>query len=470
MMMMSQALNAKGFMLFRFITFLCVGFVTVNQSGLLLVSTLEVKVETIKSEPLEDAEHMPGTVNVNTTLNVTVNVNVDVTAKIPKGMQQPNSLSFVIPTTETRTQDLKARVTDALGNVTTLEALNCTVTTQFRIFESRPYWMMQALDEYGNNKTVGGDEFYVRYVDAIEPRNSREATAVAHVEDLGTGLYKLKFVQTPMNRVLANLRNQSASLSDSLGGIGKLTVDWQYVCNMGRMPPPTKDSWNFGGNFLKQRFEQDKVATPPIRPFVPPIGPDLSQYHVAAFGDSLMRELVYEAGKRRSNILYGTYKAPMNSRTSKKIKNDLERSSLAPKLRQNTQSNITWVLLLGSAIWDILEWESDQGATFDDHLRTVRDLIQHARNTYPYVPIYWKAASALHIHVIPDDVPRVAYMSGSRSKFLYQRQLSLMRELDVPVLDLYEAYFLSGDYTKPGDGRHYKSRFSEELLSWFMPE
>jgi hypothetical protein len=256
-----------------------------------------------------------------------------------------------------------------------------------------------------------------------------------------------------------------------LGGIGKLTVDWQYVCNIDRMPPPTKDSWIFGGNFQKQRFAQDKVATPPIRPFVPPIGPDLSQYHVAAFGDSLMRELVYEAGKRRSNILYGLYKAPMNSRTSKQMKIALDSSNLAPQLRQNTQSNIKWVLLLGGAIWDILH--SDEGANFDDHIRTVRELIQYARDTYPHVPIYWKAASALHIHVIPANVSRghyIRYMSESRTKFLYQRQVSLMRELDVPVLDLYEAYFLSGDFTKPGDGRHYKTPFNKEILSWFMPE
>ena len=39
--------------------------------------------------------------------------------------------------------------------------------------------------------------------------------------------------------------------------------------------------------------------------------------------------------------------------------------------------------------------------------------------------------------------------------------------VDVACLDIYEATYLSADWTLPGDGRHYRPELNERMLSWF---
>jgi hypothetical protein len=45
----------------------------------------------------------------------------------------------------------------------------------------------------------------------------------------------------------------------------------------------------------------------------------------------------------------------------------------------------------------------------------------------------------------------------------------MMDELRVPVLDVYEASYLSADWTLSGDGRHYNTAYNKMVLSWFYP-
>lgn len=42
-----------------------------------------------------------------------------------------------------------------------------------------------------------------------------------------------------------------------------------------------------------------------------------------------------------------------------------------------------------------------------------------------------------------------------------------MIELKVPLLDLYEATYLSSDQLYPSDGRHYKPDMNRKMLGWF---
>jgi hypothetical protein len=58
-------------------------------------------------------------------------------------------------------------------------------------------------------------------------------------------------------------------------------------------------------------------------------------------------------------------------------------------------------------------------------------------------------------------------MSNSRAKVLYEKQKSLMLELGIPFLDLWEAYYLSGDHMEGGDGRHYNNEINKLMQSWF---
>jgi hypothetical protein len=88
---------------------------------------------------------------------------------------------------------------------------NCSVTTKVRIIQKSPHWILQSIDDNGNDKTVGGDEFYVTYADNNPPRKG-EHSAAALIKDLEDGSYELDFVKTPM-----------APISGNLTGAGTLT-------------------------------------------------------------------------------------------------------------------------------------------------------------------------------------------------------------------------------------------------------
>jgi hypothetical protein len=61
-------------------------------------------------------------------------------------------------------------------------------------------------------------------------------------------------------------------------------------------------------------------------------------------------------------------------------------------------------------------------------------------------------------------------MSKSRSKYLHELQKQVMKELNVPVLDLYEATYLSASKLYPSDGRHYRPELNRLMLGWFYPK
>ena len=142
-------------------------------------------------------------------------------------------------------------------------------------------------------------------------------------------------------------------------------------------------------------------------------------------------------------------------------------------------------LIVGSCLWDILDAQDTlQGTNFDDHVGACREYIARLRRLYPGVTIVWKSPMAVHLHYVDLErvrkhdvstatlfgLDRIRYMSRSRSRYIYERQKSLMQQLDVPFLDLYEATFLSADWLYPGDGRHYRPDFNRMMLSWFYNE
>jgi hypothetical protein len=59
------------------------------------------------------------------------------------------------------------------------------------------------------------------------------------------------------------------------------------------------------------------------------------------------------------------------------------------------------------------------------------------------------------------------YMSQAIPRRVYDAQKALMKELGVPFLDLFEAYYLSGPWTREGDARHYQDSISALLTSYY---
>jgi hypothetical protein len=59
------------------------------------------------------------------------------------------------------------------------------------------------------------------------------------------------------------------------------------------------------------------------------------------------------------------------------------------------------------------------------------------------------------------------YGSNSRVKYLYDEQMKIMKELNVPVLDVFEATYLSSDHHASGDCTHYTVPFNKLVLNYF---
>lgn len=338
---------------------------------------------------------------------------------------------------------------------------NCSTTSQVRILQySDDSWKLISLDTMGNNKTVGGDEYYVTYTDV----SSSNTTLVAFAHDNGEGSYTLDFSTTPMNPV-------------NITGYGNLTVYLQYTCGIGAMGQPVKNKWVTGGS-CEASWSRDNITTPSYRIFSPPTdsGIDFSPYSlVIGYGDSLIEGL-FRHKYTKTMYLYRPNTTSYHAGTDLELNNKTV-DLLMDKLREwhnqeLNQSNVA--LVTGSAVWDLLSKDTVD-PDFASHLEGVRQYVKRLQQEYPNVPLYWKAPSPFHAQQLPSNCHthptckwRTKYLSNSRARVLYEKQKSLMAELGIPFLDLWEAYYLSGDHMLTvTDGRHYSSALNILMQSWF---
>jgi hypothetical protein len=133
-------------------------------------------------------------------------------------------------------------------------------------------------------------------------------------------------------------------------------------------------------------------------------------------------------------------------------------------------------VIVGSAVWDAMRGcvRSD----FQEHRNAIRQFITTLRMLYPQIHLYWKSPSAIILHrrnsleeLIGNNVwlHRSRYISDGVPRRIYAEQKALMKELQVPFLDLFDAYYLSAPWTLPGDARHYEDDISFLLLSYYWP-
>jgi hypothetical protein len=229
-------------------------------------------------------------------------------------------------------------------------------------------------------------------------------------------------------------------------------------------------------------MNQKGVVCPPIRQFQEPnrdFAMDLSTYDfVYFFGDSLIQQFCRrDKAKppkpyRNDRIDYG-----FNVAQSLTTADDVD--TMLQKVRDWHGSNLTRAgtsiaVVTGSSVWDLLVENVDPGLHL--HAAACRSFVTRFRTEYPGVDLYWKSPSALHFHTLPilrDNrnvllAERARYMSNALTYHMYQLQKALMKELDVPFLDLYEAYYLSAPWSlTPTDARHFQDEISEVLLSYY---
>ena len=403
---------------------------------------------------------------------------------------------------------------------------NMTCQVQIYIHPDDQSWILISCDQFGQPKTMGGDEFYIRYQEhydcpaknhnkdnenCMNP-SSIHAMAVAVVTHDCTnhGRYQLDFCMTPTSDefpILPAFKESSGhddgdddDDDDDNNKYGILTIDFEYSCHIGQMAPPTKQTWENGGyTHTQYSIIIPSSMRPPIRRFVPPQEPNLSRYDwVLAFGDSTFDQLVRQRPSTKgkyyfqSNILVGEkIRIGLSSKTLDEFFQLLSdefgmlmegKTETATANTTITNKNQSIALIIGSCLWDILDSQDTlQGQEYGDHAQACRDLIRRIRTTYPNITIVWKSPMAVHCHWVNLDrlvdattgmpslfgIDRLRYMSASRSRYLYELQRSIMKEMDVPMLDLYEATYLSADLLYPSDGRHYRPEFNRLMLSWF---
>jgi hypothetical protein len=331
-------------------------------------------------------------------------------------------------------------------------------------------------------KHLGGDEIYVEWVSSVDSSEM----GIAMMTDMKNGTYILKFVRPPI------LQQNYTKRETQIEQVGTLTIYYDYTCNIGSMFAPNKDRYRRAGE-VHLSFNHSNIPKPYIHDFIPPNTAldkdqkkskiDLSKYHtVIAFGDSLMLQLVRQyhmGGFWSQNIRY-------EENINQCLSNSNDTESAVQKFNQwhrqhildaaLAQPNQSVAVIIGSAVWDAMRGcvRSD----FKDHRDAIRQFITTLRSLYPQIHLYWKSPSAIVLHrrksleeLIDNQIwlHRSRYISDGVPRRIYNVQKELMKELQVPFLDLFDAYYLSAPWTLPGDARHYEDDISFLLLSYYWP-
>ena len=379
---------------------------------------------------------------------------------------------------------------------------NCPVTTNVQITMIHhdldrgegdgSRWILQALTKNGEKKSVGGDEFYVTYTDdnavfanstargeSGKDEKELDPTAVAIITDIQDGTYALRFKTTPMNPYPTNL-----------SGTGTLNIYLQYTCGIGKLPMPSKSSWESNGS-SRQKLHIVNVPQPPIQYYERPPVVDLSRHKmVIFFGDSMLRMMVTEDEESVNKYKKKWYKPNVAFRFN--VRSHLSTNTVQHFIDQFNlyhenlifENRPSVALVIGSSAWDLIPFDDTdpgylaQGSTFDDHILACKQLIQYFQEKSDIEKIYWRLPSAMHIHRINCAGRRKRvracnlaekYISSSRSEYLYHKQKTLMQEMNMTYFDFYDTTYLSAHNMLNYDARHFTASFNRNVLDWFYP-
>lgn len=351
-----------------------------------------------------------------------------------------------------------------------LERFNdCPVTTQVRVILDDPTgdWILQS-QHYGSAKSVGGDEYYVSYIDnTMLP--ARNLTAAAFVHDRGDGSYRLDFYESSINK-----------LPENLVGRGTVTVYLQYTCNMGRPAHPYKDKWSFGGA-INIDFSFENVTMPSMKKFVQPnanMAVDLGAYkHVVYHGDSITRQLAnkLQNGGQEENFKKNAFFKGLGCRSAWNMDTLQEMKSLLGKYKYKIGNGTESAIILGSSVWDLLA-RHEGPFNMTSHLQACQLLLEHAKSVYPFAKLYWRSVTAIQVHEVAKmndwmHFDAIFYVATSRANDLYLKQKELIEEnllnSEVTFLNFYDATYLAADWLQPGDGRHYSRGCNKHMIDWY---
>lgn len=335
---------------------------------------------------------------------------------------------------------------------------NCRATSQLELIipkDGKKNWMVQSLDISGNKKKIGGDEYYMTFVDDSFA-SVTNYTATAYATDLGDGTYSLNFVGT----------RKELPADVAFSGKGILTIFLQYTCDIGKIWPPGKEKWQSSGALY--RTYKTPVVSPPTEPPTPlKLEKNLSSYDVVlAAGDSVMTQLfcIKLRMRRKNMFMHKNLGIPLHSSNLYKYVSWI-RSTAAPALKPYKKT----ALMLNSGAWDVARNNEGLVTSFAEHLQVLSQLITLIRRMLPGTDIIWRSTTAMHVHRGP-DIERLMYVSNSRIKTLHDAQVALMEKLNVPVLDLYNYTYEAGWHSKSNDAIHFLDFIHTNILDEIYPD
>jgi hypothetical protein len=158
--------------------------------------------------------------------------------------QLPPSFQACLPTTEIHLLPLPTP--SDFSNNTSSTSSTTNTTTVFTLI---------TLDSNGHVKTMGGDEFCIRFYPQHhgnhQPRNKNTIPhAVGLIQDLNNGRYEFTWHQVPMQVGTKKVPNSPIITYFN----GTLVVELEYTCGVGRMHPMSKRTWTTGGQ-VNQQFQ-----------------------------------------------------------------------------------------------------------------------------------------------------------------------------------------------------------------------
>ena len=345
-------------------------------------------------------------------------------------------------------------------------------------------WILETIDEHGARKDVGGDEFVVNYNYYHPGDKSKIAyTARAMTTDNHDGTYMLEFVTHYFGFGGKSDKFDERMISPT----GELSITLVYTCSIGRMTRPSKDTWSSGG-YLGKEYTVSNMTHPPTRRYQPPNSDksriDLAKYdQVLCFGDSLLQNF---CGFHYDHAVHFRHEKPHNMipviNHGSEIRSDLLVNITLPTIEEVhgktlRQENISVALILASGAWDVSSNQGPiHGKYFNDTLQMNRDLVLKVRERYPRATLFWKSVSAVHMSVLDKNNckrgcnDRVRYIANSVMEYLYNEQKTIMKELNVNFLDLWETTYIGENWHMEGDAQHYRVWMNEFQLQLFHSE
>lgn len=393
---------------------------------------------------------------------------------------------------------------------------DCEPTTQVRVIFSHPFWSIQALDERGNDKKLGGDEFFVVYLS-----RATGSRLVAKSLDQSDGTYDLDFIEPPL---------PETSVPTTSEGGTTLSVHLLYTCGMGRYGPPLKAKWKTNGALMRHYefddlnnktvtgksvrisvpsivrrpwWAQDGTPTVRERRLLVNIQHDSDNFlkgdHVVFFGDDNLLAMgravdsfIPKVGGRHPLTFVGNHSVQISLANLRGVSLKLgelhggvlrypdERAKVLMVIGFNSFEHVDenhHNLAMSKTMVEIdnflpLSWEQV------DYLMSCDALIRMIREEYPSVKVYWRLPLPIPFHRFPLACHRLTvnelsdsscpgsslqYVSYYRMQQMYQAQKQLMEELDVPVLDLFDGYYASPEHYDVEQGR-YSQRLHERLV------